>query len=264
MPFAIIGFALGVRIVGFEWITLLQVLVAMVFARSAAMGFNRIVDKEYDARNARTAGREIPAGKVSSTAAAWFVGLCCVGFIITALTINFLAFFLSPIALAIVLGYSYTKRFTSFCHIVLGIALGIAPLGGYIAATGSFALAPALLSVLVLTWVAGFDIIFSLQDVDFDRSESLHSIPAKLGVKNGLAVSAALHIITAAMVAVIGVIINPDPVFYWIGATIFMILLAFQHAIVKPDDLSRVGLAFGTTNGIASIAFATFVILSIC
>lgn len=263
MPFAIAGFALGVRLYGFEWEVLLLVVVAMVFARSAAMGFNRIVDREFDARNARTAAREIPSGAVSEKSAAWLVALCCIGFVVTSLFINVLAFALSPVALAVILGYSYTKRFTSWCHIVLGLALAIAPMGGYIAVTGSFALPPLLLCGLVLTWVAGFDIIFALQDVEFDRSEDLHSIPARLGVKNGLLVSGALHLISVAFVVIIGFVIDSNPLLYWIGAAIFIALLAFQHAIVKPTDLSRVGLAFGTTNGLASIAYATFLILSL-
>lgn len=263
MPFAIAGFALGVRLYGFEWEVLLLVVVAMVFARSAAMGFNRIVDREFDARNARTAVREIPSGAVSEKSAAWLVALCCIGFVVTSLFINVLAFALSPVALAVILGYSYTKRFTSWCHIVLGLALAIAPMGGYIAVTGSFALPPLLLCGLVLTWVAGFDVIFALQDVEFDRSEDLHSIPARLGVKNGLLVSAALHLISVAFVVIIGFVIDSNPLLYWIGAAIFIALLAFQHAIVKPTDLSRVGLAFGTTNGLASIAYATFLILSL-
>lgn len=263
LPFAIIGFALGVKVVGFEWGLLIQVVVAMFLARSAAMGFNRIVDREYDARNPRTADRELPAGKISVTSASWFVAICACAFVVTALTINVLCFLLSPLALAIIFGYSYTKRFTSWCHIVLGVALGIAPMGAYIAVTGSVAWAPALFSLLVITWVAGFDVIFALQDSEFDRSEALHSIPASVGIRNGLIVSALLHIGTAVLVAVVGIVIHPNVVLYWIGAAIFMALLAFQHAIVRPNDLSRVGLAFGTTNGVASILYATFVILSL-
>lgn len=264
MPFAVVGFALGVRVAGFEWLLLVQVVLCMILARSAAMAFNRLADREFDAKNPRTAMREIPSGQISTGLVTWIVVGCSLGFIFVALTINFLCFFLTPIALAVILGYSYTKRFTSYCHLVLGLGLAIAPIGAYIAVVGGFALLPVLVSGMVLSWVAGFDVIFALQDVQFDRGAALYSIPAKIGVKRALWVSAALHSVTVVFVILIGIFIEPQSVIlYWIGAAVFVALLTFQHAIVKADDLSRVGLAFGTTNGVASVAYATFIVLSL-
>lgn len=264
MPFALIGYAIGVRVAGFEWLLLVQVILCMVFARSAAMAFNRLVDREFDAKNPRTAQREIPAGKLSVTAVTWLVVGSSVAFVLTALSINLLCFLLSPVALAVVLGYSYTKRFTFYCHLVLGLGLAIAPVGAYVAVAGGFGASVMIVAALVLTWVAGFDIIFALQDTEFDRGEGLYSIPSKIGVRRALHVSSALHLITVGCVVWLGFVVYPaSPVLYWIGAAIFAALLAFQHAIVKPTDLSRVGLAFGTTNGVASVLYALFVILSL-
>ena len=262
MPFAAIGFMLGVRYGGFDWWLLLQVTICMVAARTAAMAFNRLVDREFDAKNPRTATREIPSGAISPLSAKMLTVVCSLIFIATCYTINPLCFYLSPVALIVVLGYSYTKRFTSFCHIVLGLGLAIAPVGAYIAVTGEFAVLPLLLSGLVLSWVAGFDIIFALQDVDFDRKEALNSIPARLGLKNALIVSAVLHIITAMMAVVIGVFYINN-LWYWVGATLFVALLTYQHCIVSPKNLSRVGLAFGTTNGVASVVYAVFIALAL-
>lgn len=265
MPFAIVGYALAVSRSGFDLSVLVLVVIAMILARSAAMGFNRIVDREYDARNPRTASREIPSGQISTTAVAWIVAICCCGFVVTALLINVACFLLSPIALAVILGYSYTKRFTSWCHLVLGLALSIAPIGAYIAVTGSISIEILLVGLLVLTWVSGFDVIFALQDADFDKGAGLYSIPSKVGVKRALAISAALHTMTAAIVVVVGLILYAGSYLwlYWIGAAAFCGLLLFQHLIVKPNDLSRVNLAFGTTNGVASIAYATFTIVAV-
>ncbi len=262
MPFAAIGFMLGVVAGEFSWWLLVQVMVCMVAARTAAMAFNRIVDRHYDAKNPRTANREIPAGKISLAAAKILTATCSGIFMLTCYTINPLCFYLSPVALAIVLGYSYTKRFTSFCHLILGLGLAIAPVGAYIAVTGEFALLPLLLSALVLSWVAGFDIIFALQDIDFDRQESLNSIPARLGLKRALGVSVFLHIITLSIALVIG-IAYLNATMYWVGAALFGALLTYQHCIVSPTNLSRVGLAFGTTNGIASVVYALFIALAL-
>lgn len=264
LPFALVGYAVGVRVAGFEWLLLVQVVLCMVFARSAAMAFNRLVDREFDARNPRTASRELPSGALSVRTVTWLVVGSSVAFMITALSINFLCFFLSPVALAVVLGYSYTKRFTSYCHLVLGLGLAIAPVGAYLAVAGSFAVLPILLSALVLTWVAGFDIIFALQDVDFDRSARLFSIPSRVGAARALRLSVLLHALTLGFVLWIGLILHPASwLLYWCGAVLFGGLLAFQHSIVRPTDLSRVGLAFGTTNGIASVVYAIFTIASL-
>lgn len=267
LPFALIGYVLGIRESGFSLWTLLGVVACMVLARSAAMGFNRLVDRKFDAANPRTASREIPSGAISVRAATWFVVICSVGFVALSYLFNFLTFALSPVALAIILGYSLTKRFTVLCHLVLGLGLSIAPLAAYIAVTGHFSYVAMLFSVTVLTWVAGFDIIFALQDVDFDRSAGLNSIPARLGVKNGLIISALLHFITGSMVIIATITIindmNAMPLFAWAGAGIFMILLINQHVIVTPSNLSRINLAFGTTNGLASVIYAVFVIMSL-
>lgn len=261
LPFALIGYVLGVMVSGFDGWILAGVLACMVFVRNAAMGFNRLIDRSFDAENPRTAGREIPAGKISVRAATWFVVLNAAAFMIVAATFNRLTFGLSPVVLLIVLGYSYTKRFTALCHLVLGLGLAIAPCGAYMAVTGTLTLVPVWLSVLVLTWVTGFDIIYALQDVDFDRSQRLHSIPAAVGVRGALWISVLLHVVTTVMVVVVGCALGG--MLYWVGAVIFLVLLAYQHLIVRPDDLSRIGAMFGITNGVASIAYAVFVIFGL-
>lgn len=260
LPFALIGYTLGVTAAGFDPWTLVAVLACMVFARNAAMGFNRVIDRRFDMRNPRTAGREIPAGKISVRAGKWFVILNSAAFIAVAATFNWLTLALSPVVLVVVLGYSYTKRFTALCHMVLGLGLAIAPSAAYIAVTGTLAMTPVCISVLVLTWVSGFDIIYALQDAGFDREERLHSVPAALGVRGALWVSVLLHVVTVAMVIVVGNLLG-NGVLYWTGAAVFLGLLVYQHLIVRPGDLSRIGAMFGLTNGLASIAFATFVIL---
>ncbi len=261
MPFAMIGFFLAVSWAGhtFDWTKLLLVVLCMVFARSAAMAFNRWLDAEFDKKNPRTAKREIPAGIISSSNALYFVIGNALLFMATAWFINRVCFFLSPVALLVVLGYSYTKRFTALCHLVLGVGLSLAPIGAFLAVTGYFALLPVLLSVMVLCWVSGFDIIYALQDEEFDRSQQLHSIPAWLGKTGGLRFSEALHLVAAGLAIAIG-LIGGLHWLYWIGAGIFILMLFLQHRLVKPDDLSRVNLAFMTTNGIASVVFALFAI----
>ncbi len=262
LPFALIGYTLGVLAVGFDPWTLVAVLGCMVFARNAAMGFNRVIDRRFDGRNPRTAGREIPAGKISVRAGKWFVVLNSVAFVAVAATFNRLTLALSPVVLLVVLGYSYTKRFTALCHIVLGLGLAIAPSAAYIAVTGTLTPIPVWISVLVLTWVSGFDIIYALQDVGFDQSERLHSIPTALGVRGALWTSVSLHLVTVAMVVVVGAQLG-NGIFYWIGVALFLGLLVYQHLIVRPGDLSRIGAMFGLTNGLASIAYAVFVILDL-
>lgn len=227
----------------------------MVFARSAAMAFNRYLDRKYDALNPRTAQREIPAGIISPTNALIFTIANSVLFIITTLFINATVFYLSVIALFVILFYSYTKRITPLCHLILGVGLALSPIGAYLAVTGYFKLLPVLFSLTVFTWVAGFDIIYALQDEEFDREQKLHSIPAALGKKNALAVSNILHVLSACFV--IGAGINGQfHLLYWAGCAVFIGLLIYQHLIVKPTDLSRVNMAFANTNGMASISFA--------
>jgi 4-hydroxybenzoate polyprenyltransferase len=262
MPFALIGFFQGTiyNSNGFSLKLLLLVIGCMIFARSAAMGFNRLADARYDALNPRTASREIPSGKITHRNAIFFVIAASVLFIITTAFINKLVLILSPLALAIILGYSYTKRFTPLCHLILGLGLSLAPTGAYIAVTGEFALLPVIYSAIVLTWVSGFDIIYALQDDDFDRDKGLYSIPAVLTRRKALVVSVILHLLSAGLVITAGIIAESGFLF-WTGSVLFLLLLTYQHFIVKPNDLSRVTMAFGTTNGIAGLIFGLFVIL---
>jgi 4-hydroxybenzoate polyprenyltransferase len=264
MPFALIGFTFGVVYEQrpFEVGTLVAVMLCMVFARNAAMAFNRYIDAHYDALNPRTAVREIPAGVIKPQQALLFTILNCVAFVVTTWFINRICFYLSPIALAVILVYSYTKRFTALCHLVLGIGLSLAPLGAYLAVTGYFSLVPILFSCVVFTWVAGFDILYALQDEDFDRAQQLHSIPAWLGRRKAMMVSVLLHVVTALLLLAIGAIAMLG-LWYWLGAALFIGLLVYQHTLVKPHDISKVNMAFATTNGIASVVFAGFVILSL-
>ncbi len=267
LPFALIGYYLAIKDVEIFSNTskikmFFLVVLCMIFARSAAMAFNRYIDRKIDAKNPRTASREIPAGIIPEQKALYFVLINCVLFIATTFCINAICFYLSPIAIFTILFYSYTKRFTSLCHFVLGIGLSLAPIGAYLAVTGVFSLLPILFSFTVFTWVAGFDIMYALQDEEFDKSEDLFSIPSQLGITKALKLSTVVHCITAALIVSIGFYSNLN-YSYWIGAAIFIGLLIYQHLIVKPNDLSRINLAFGTTNGIASLVFAFFTILSI-
>ncbi len=264
LPFALIGFSLAVIYErhSFEWHLLVKMLLCMIFARTAAMAFNRYLDRRIDARNPRTAKREIPAGVIEPKSALWFVIANCILFLITCYFINMLVFYLSFVALFVILFYSYTKRFTALCHLVLGVGLSLAPIGAYLVVTGEFSWLPLMFSGIVITWVSGFDIIYALQDERFDRDNRLHSIPAALGVKHALSVSSLLHIISAGLVIAVGFIALLNWL-YWAGAALFIGLLIYQHTLVKPHDLSKVNIAFMTTNGIGSIIFAIFTILSL-
>lgn len=261
MPFALIGFFLAVQFTTneFEWHLLLKVILCMVFARNAAMAFNRYIDRNIDEKNPRTAIREIPAGIISANSALWFVILNSIAFVVTTYFINKLCLALSPVALAVVLGYSITKRFTALCHLILGLGLSLAPIGAYLAVVGKFDILPLLFSFAVLFWVGGFDIIYALQDEEFDRENDLFSIPVWLGKVKSLSLSKTLHATTAALLFAAGQMGGFSWI-YWIGYTIFISLLIYQHTLVKPNDLSRVNLAFFTTNGVASVLFASFVI----
>lgn len=266
MPFALIGFFLAIfrspaPQTGWDkaGLTLLLVILCMVFARSAAMAFNRYLDRPFDEKNPRTAIREIPAGIISANSALMFTILMSALFILSTWFINRLCFFLSPVALFVILGYSYTKRFTSFCHLVLGLGLSLAPIGAYLAVTGQFAWLPLCFSFAVVFWVSGFDIIYALQDEAFDRQHGLYSIPSALGKERALYVSRVLHLLSATIVVIAGVH-GAFGILYWLGTVVFAGMLIYQHSIVKPTDLSRVNLAFMTANGIASVVFAVFVI----
>lgn len=262
LPFAMIGFFLGVTTTDhpFNWVILLLVLLCMVFARNSAMAFNRYLDRDIDAKNPRTNMRDIPAGKVSANEALIFVIVNCVLFIVTTAFINPLCLYLSPVALFVVLFYSYTKRFTALCHMVLGLGLSLAPIGAYIAVTGHFALVPVLYSLAVLFWVSGFDIIYALQDEEFDKGEKLHSIPSALGRKKALRLSEFLHVLSAVCV-ILPIVFSTFSWAYYLGVTFFCSMLIYQHLLVKPNDISKVNKAFATTNGFTSVIFAACFLL---
>ena len=266
LPFAFIGFVLGAQYlqnqqIEFENIELkfFLVLVCMVTARSAAMAFNRYLDRHFDKLNPRTAIREIPSGIIKAEKALLFIIMNVVLFITATFFINPICFYLSPVALFVILFYSYTKRFTYLCHLVLGIGLSLAPIGAYLAVTGSFDLLPLLFSFAVIFWVSGFDIIYALQDIDFDQSQSLYSIPSQWGLRQSLSISRVLHVLSASLV-VAAYFVGDFHFLYLFGLLIFIGMLIYQQSIVKPHDLSKVNLAFMTANGIASIVFSVFVI----
>jgi 4-hydroxybenzoate polyprenyltransferase len=258
LPFALAGMVLGAGGLP-EARTAIWVVVAMVGARSAAMAFNRIVDREIDARNPRTAGRPLPTGRLSVGFAWGFTLAAAAGFVAAAAMLNPLCLALSPIALAVILGYSFTKRFTSASHFVLGLALGMAPMGGWLAARGAFALPPLLLTAAVLAWTAGFDILYACQDLDFDRRERLFSIPARWGAAWALRLAAGLHVVTVAMLAAL----VPVAGLGWIylgGIALIAALLLYEHSLVSPDDLRRLDVAFFRVNAWVSV----IVLLAIC
>ncbi len=288
MPFALIGFFLGILVFRnqvvsgllkdqgefasskFTWvipyknliILFVLVLLCMIFARSAAMAFNRFLDRKFDAKNPRTAIREIPAGIITEKNALAFTIVNCLLFIVCTYFINSICFYLSPVALFVILFYSYTKRFTALCHLVLGLGLSLAPIGAYLAVTGKFDWLPLLFSFTVLFWVSGFDIIYALQDEEFDRANQLHSIPSMLGKKKALRVSELLHVLSAICVIYAG-LYGKFGYWYWAGIVVFTGMLIYQHSIVKPNDLRKVNIAFMTANGIASVVFAIFVLLDL-
>ena len=274
MPFALLGFVIGVfqlnnnnqngwtviqSYLSENYSVFIFVILCMVFARSAAMAFNRYLDREFDAKNPRTAIREIPSGIISASSALRFTLMNIILFAASAYMINTTCFLLSPIAIIVILGYSYTKRFTSLCHLVLGLGLSLAPAGAFIAVTETMIPSVFFLSVAVMGWVAGFDIIYSLQDDQFDASQGLFSIPSRLGRNKALLVSRVLHVATALLIVAAGLQFNFHLI-YFIGAILFIGLLVFQQSLVKANDLSRVDIAFMTANGIASIVFSIFAI----
>jgi 4-hydroxybenzoate polyprenyltransferase len=226
------------------------------------MAFNRYLDRHFDKLNPRTAIREIPAGIIKAEKALFFVFINAVVFVVATYFINTICFYLSPVALFVILFYSYTKRFTYLCHLVLGVGLSLAPIGAYLAVTGVFNILPLLFSFAVLFWVSGFDIIFALQDVEFDKSQSLYSMPSYWGIKTALTISRVLHILSATCV-IIALFIGGFGYAYTIGLLVFIGMLIYQHSIVKPTDLSKVNIAFMTANGIASIVFSIFVLIDL-
>lgn len=270
LPFALTGFFIATRLHpnGLNWVLLALVLLCMVFARNAAMAFNRWLDRDIDAANPRTVSREIPAGVISSSAALAFVVFNAAAFVATTWFINGLCFALSPVALLVILGYSYTKRFTWLCHVVLGLGLALAPVGAYLAVAGRFDWIPVLLGFAVLTWVAGFDMIYALQDEEFDRERQLYSMPAFLGKSKALMVSTLLHVLTGLLLIATTWLMGQDDrlrvdVLLGAGTALFLGILVYQHLLVKPNDLSRVNMAFFTTNGIGSVAFGALAIIDL-
>lgn len=259
MPFALIGYvyALTSTATPFDWVLLVKILFCMVFARNTAMGFNRLIDRAIDAKNPRTVSREIPSGKISVTSARWFVAVNAIGFLVAAALINKLTLMLAPVALFVVMGYSYCKRFTAWSHIVLGVALAIAPAGAYIAVTGSIGIVPVLLAGLVITWVSGFDIIYSLQDAEFDRANGLHSVPARFSTRGAIIISIILHLVSVYAVWVIGIFYGGGKL-YWTGTALFCLVLVYQHIMARPSNLDRIGATFTLVNGVASICYAAF------
>ena len=262
LPFALVGVVIASASHPVRWQQVAWVAVAFTAARFAAMAFNRLVDRELDALNPRTARREIPSGAIRATEAALSVAVASALFLFAAWMLNPLCFLLSPIALAWVLFYSYTKRFTPLAHLVLGLGLGIAPVGGYLAITGAWSRpwwVLVALAVAVMSWVGGFDILYSLQDIEFDRAHALYSIPARVGEARGIMVARVLHAISVASLALVGVGIGAGWV-YAAGVAVVAILLAYEHSLVHPGDLSRLDAAFFTMNGVISLTFFGFVL----
>ena len=231
------------------------ILLAMVGARSCAMAFNRIVDAKIDGANPRTSMRAIPAGLITAGSVWIFTAASAALLVFSAYNLNPLAFALSPLALGISMGYSYTKRFTSLSHFWLGLSLSIAPIGAWIAVTGEFDWVPLLLGLSVLLWTAGFDIIYACQDYEFDRNNRLYSIPARFGIRRALWLSSALHLITVSILVGLAVLPNLGAL-YLTGVGVVTLILIYEHAIVSPSDLSRVNLAFFTLNGMVSLVLS--------
>lgn len=264
MPFALMAFsyALWSTEAAFSWWLLLQVVLCMVFARNVAMGFNRWADRDIDAENPRTAQREIPSGQITPNKALAFVVVNAVLFVATAVTINTLTALLSPVALAVIIFYSYCKRFTWASHLVLGLSLAIAPAGAYIAVTGGLDIVTCLLSLVVLTWCGGFDIIYALQDAEFDRKRGLHSIPSAFSTAVSLYISIALHCVSV-VALVLFALAQPQSWLLWCGVALFTAILVAEHILVTPTRQRSIGIAFGTLNGLASLTLAAFVIANI-
>jgi len=262
LPFAFLGAFLAAQgcppIQKIFW-----VLMAMVGARSAAMAFNRLVDRHIDKENPRTAGRALPSRLLTPTFVAVFIVGSGAIFILSAWMLNPLSFKLSPLALAIVLLYSFTKRFTWFSHLILGLSLAIAPVGGWVAVRGSLDVEPFYLAAAVIFWVGGFDIIYACQDVSFDRKHQLQSIPSRLGIQNALSVSRGFHVIMVAfLIGTLGVF-NLSGI-SWFGLFLVIVGLGYEHSLVKADDLNRVDAAFFVMNGLISMAFFVFVGVDLC
>ncbi|HBP63603.1 MAG TPA: 4-hydroxybenzoate octaprenyltransferase [Desulfosporosinus sp.] len=261
LPFAYLGAFLAAKglppVSKLFWITL-----AMIGARTAAMSLNRLIDRHIDARNPRTAQRAIPAGQLRTKEVYLYIVLSFLLLGYSAYQLNILALWLMPIAVFFLVLYSYTKRFTWACHIVLGISLGLAPAGAWIGVTGHWALAPILLGLGVMTWVAGFDVVYACLDVEFDRREGLHSVPAIFGIQRGLEISAGLHIIAPIFFIAVGMVMSMSWLYY-MGVAIAIVLLYRQHRLVSADDFSKIGVAFFDLNGYLSLLLFVFSIFDL-
>ena len=265
MPFALLSFTYAWMTAEHSsvlWVVLLHVVACMVFARNVAMGVNRWADRKIDAENPRTAMREIPAGKISSRGAVVFIVINALLFIATTITINPLCAWLSPVALFVVMFYSYCKRFTALAHIVLGISLGIAPVGAYMAVTGTTVVECWLLAVVVMSWCAGFDIIYALQDAEFDRKRGLHSIPSHFSARTSLVISALLHVVSVAVLMLFAMS-QPQSWLLYLGCALFATILGLEHYLVTPTKQRNIGIAFGTFNAMASMTLATCLIANL-
>lgn len=261
LPFAFVGMFLAANGLP-SWNVILWVVVAMVGARSAAMGLNRYADAEIDARNPRTASREIPAGNISKTATIFYIVLSLAVYFLAAVMLNRLTAILSPIPILIFILYAYAKRFTNFCHIILGIALGLAPVCAWIAVTGTVNLPPFILGGAIILWVAGFDILYAIQDIEYDRKEGLHSIPAVFGVSGSLIIARLLHFAAFFLFILLMAFTNLGYI-YLAGVLISGALMAYEHSLVSKDDLSKLNMAFFNMNAYISITIMIFSIIDI-
>jgi 4-hydroxybenzoate polyprenyltransferase len=261
LPFALAGALLAARQAPLTWPKVAWILVAMVAARSAAMGFNRLVDARFDALNPRTANREIPRGAMSTREAAAFVVVAALAFVYSAWRLNSICFALSPVALAIVFWYSLAKRYTTWTQLFLGLAMAVAPVGGWLAVGGRSGWEPWLLALAIGTWVGGFDVLYACQDLAFDRAHGLRSIPVRFGVPIALAISRAMHVVTIACLLALGAV-TPLPPFYYAGVGGVAVLLAYEQSLVRPSDLSQVKRAFDL-NGYVGILYLVVLALSL-
>ena len=263
LPFVWVGFVLGIRDGGvFSWLSALWVFLALLFARNAAMSFNRWADRHIDKRNSRTQAREIPSGQLSAGRVFVFAILNSALFIIVSGLLNPLCLYLSPVVLLIVLGYSYTKRFSSLCHFFLSLGIALAPIGAYLAVTQSFHILPVLFGGVIFTWISGFDILYALQDEGFDREEGLYSMPVLLGTMGALLLSALLHLLTVITMWLIGQFWIDYPM-YWVGMALFSVLLLYEHLLIGKGNLEKIDLAFGVLNAVGGSLYGLAVIVTV-
>ncbi len=262
LPFALAGAALAAAERGITWQQVLWIVVATFGARNAAMSFNRLADQAHDARNPRTRNRELPRGRLSRRAVWVLTSLLAALFVFAASRLSPLCGWLAPVALAVIFGYSFTKRFTWASHLILGLALAMAPVGGWVAVSGSFSTAAWLLGAAVLMWVAGFDVLYACQDLEFDRREGLHSIPARFGLHRSLAIARGLHGTALAGLAGVGLVAKLHPV-YWVGLGIVAAVLIWEHRLVQADNLSKLDVAFFTMNGIISVIYLVTILVAV-